>query len=336
MICWSHGAQNVTLPRLKQHNNIMSPSLPITPTPQQHDVRMIENYLKAMMAERGPSQNTVAAYRRDLTAAMLGMPKGSSLLSATPDDLRALVKAWAIDLSPRSLARKQSALRGFMKFLVEDGVRADDPSLHIDTPKLAPSLPKSLTEAQMAQLIKTAWEDHSADGVALLAMLELLYGTGLRVSELVALQVASFTRPRDHLTIKGKGGKDRVVVLTEAAKQAISAWINIRDNNPDMALSPYLFPAAKTDTSLTRQQVYSRLADLAHRAGIGIKISPHMLRHSFATHMLNRGADLRSLQILLGHADITTTEIYTRVHDNRLAGLVLSAHPLAKGGKNNV
>jgi integrase/recombinase XerD len=295
---------------------------------------MIENYLNAMMAERGLSQNTVAAYQQDLKAAAQAMPPQKPLVKASPDDLRAMLKVWSADLTPRSLARKLSVLRGFMKFLVEDGIRVDDPSLHLDSPKIGASLPKSLSEADIARLIQTAWEDRSPKGFALMAMLELLYGSGLRVSELINLQVAVFARRRDHITINGKGNKDRVVVLTEAACEAVAAWIAARDKNPKMTLSPYLFPSNDPDKPLSRQDVYARLQDLAKRAKIGAKISPHMLRHSFATHMLNRGADLRSLQILLGHADITTTEIYTRVHDDRLAGLVMSAHPLAKHDEN--
>ena len=297
---------------------------------------MIDTFLKAMMAERGYAQNTVAAYRRDLVSAVEAMPKGRHLISATPDDLRAMIKSWSRDLTPRTMARKQSSLRGFMKFLVEDNIRPDDPSLYLDTPKIGASLPKSLSEQDMARLIHTAWEDRSPSGLALLAMLELLYGAGLRVSELINLHVALFNRRRDHLTIKGKGDKDRIVVLTAAAQDAIATWIAARDAHPAYALSPYLFPSSQTDKPLSRQDVYVRLQDLAKRAAIGVKISPHMLRHSFATHMLNRGADLRSLQVLLGHADISTTEIYTRVHDDRLQGLVMSAHPLAKNTDSDV
>jgi integrase/recombinase XerD len=291
---------------------------------------MIESFLSAMIAERSLSKNTVAAYRRDLKAAAEAMPSRKPLIEASPDDLRAVLKTWSANLTPRSLARKQSAVRGFMKFLVEEGIRADEPSVHLDNPKLSASLPKSLSEADIARLIQTAWEDRSPKGLELLAMLELLYGSGLRVSELINLQVAVFSRRRDHITIKGKGGKDRVVMLTDVAHDAISAWIAARDENPQMTLSPYLFPSTNPDKPISRQDVYNRLQDLAKRAAIKVKISPHMLRHSFATHMLNRGADLRSLQILLGHEDITTTEIYTRVHDDRLAGLVMSAHPLAQ------
>ena len=301
-----------------------------------NDERMITSYIRATTAERGLSKNTVEAYRRDLENASEIMPDGRLLTHATPDDLRSLIKLWSRDLSPRSLARKQSALRGFMHFLVEDGIRDDDPCLHLDPPKISPSLPKSLSEADIARLLETAWHEKTPKGVALIAMLELLYGAGLRVSELIGLQVTLFSRPRDHVTIKGKGDKDRVVMITDAAQEAITAWIAVRDSNPDMALSPYLFPAQNSDQSLTRQDVYHRLQQLATKAGISTKISPHMLRHSFATHMLNRGADLRSLQILLGHADIATTEIYTRVHDDRLAGLVVSAHPLAKQGDDDV
>jgi integrase/recombinase XerD len=304
--------------------------------PSHDDLRMIENYLNAMMAERGLSQNTVAAYRRDLKAAAQAMPSRKNLTKASSDDLRAVLKVWSTELTPRSLARKLSALRGFMNFLMEDGIRADDPSLHLDAPKVNASLPKSLPEADIARLVETAWQDRSPKGLALLAMLELLYGAGLRVSELVNLQVAAFARRRDYITIRGKGDKDRVVALTDAAHDAVEAWIAARDQKLEMTLSRYLFPSSNPERPLTRQDVYIRLQDLAKRAGIGAKISPHMLRHSFATHMLNRGADLRSLQILLGHADITTTEIYTRVHDNRLAGLVMSAHPLAKSDENDV
>ena len=301
-----------------------------------HDLDLIESYLKAMMAERGYAQNTLAAYRRDLIAAAEAMPSSKPLYSASPDDLRQMLKKWSQDLSPRSLARKQSALRGFMKFLVEDNIRQEDPSLYLDTPKIGTSLPKSLSEVDMGRLIQTAWEDQSPEGIALLAKLELLYGAGLRVSELINLPVTLFNRRREHITIKGKGDKDRVVVLTNAALDAISSWIEIRDQNPQMALSSYLFPSTNPNKPLTRQDVYMKLQDLAQRAAIGQKISPHMLRHSFATHMLNRGADLRSLQILLGHADIATTEIYTKVNDDRLAGLVMSAHPLANKDETDV
>ena len=301
-------------------------------SPQSSDHKVIEAYIRAMTAERGFSQNTVAAYRRDLDGASASMPRGKALINATPNELRDILKIWSADLTPRSLARKQSALRGFMNFLVDDGIRADDPSLHLDAPKIGTSLPKSLSEDEIARLIQTAWEDRSNKGIQLLAMLELLYGAGLRVSELIGLRVSLFTRPRDHIMVKGKGDKDRVVVLTDAAKNAITNWITVRDSDPQLAFSKYLFPAKNNDKSVSRQDVYQRLQELAARSGLSSTISPHMLRHSFATHMLNRGADLRSLQILLGHADITTTEIYTRVNDERLAGLVVSAHPLAKEG----
>ena len=303
----------------------------MTNTPRSsHDLNLVETYLRAMMAERGYAQNTVAAYRRDLVSAVEAMPSGQSLSAATADDLRQLLKNWSKDLTPRSLARKQSAVRGFMKFLVEDNIRRDDPSAYLDTPKIGANLPKSLSEQDIAKLLQTAWEDRSPQGIALIAMLELLYGTGLRVSELINLQVALFNRRREHITIKGKGNKDRVVVLTDAALDAISAWISARDEQKDMTLSPYLFPSSNPDKPMSRQDVYVKLQHLAKKASLGVKISPHMLRHSFATHMLNRGADLRSLQILLGHADIATTEIYTHVNNDRLAGLVMSAHPLAK------
>ncbi|MCE2517312.1 MAG: tyrosine-type recombinase/integrase, partial [Alphaproteobacteria bacterium] len=248
---------------------------------------------------------------------------------------------WSRDLAPRSVARRLSAVRSFMAFLVEENLRPDDPSTHLDAPKTAASLPKSLSEDDMSRLLNHAAGDDSVTGVMLMSMLEMLYGTGLRISELVNLPVGSFTRRLDHITVMGKGQKERVVILTQAAQLATAAWLEKRDEHPGYVTSSYLYPGQggdgkSGDAPMRRETVYQLIRTLGRNAGIAQAISPHMLRHSFATHMLNRGADLRSLQMLLGHADISTTEIYTQTRDDRLAGLVKDAHPLARLPKIDV
>lgn len=295
------------------------------------DIGAIRDFLDAMAAMRGIAPNTMAAYERDLMAGAKVLAKRGGLVKASPDDLRHCLKIWSRELAPRSLSRRLSAVRSFMAFLVEENYRPDDPSSHIDAPKIAKTAPKSLSEDDMQRLLKTAASDTSPQGVMVMSMLEMLYGTGLRISELINLPASNFTRWHEHMTVKGKGGKERVVVLTPAAHLGVEAWLKIRDDNPNFIASPYLYPAKTPNRAITRGRVFSLLRQLGERAGLSTKISPHMLRHSFATHMLNRGADLRSLQMLLGHADISTTEIYTHVRDDRLAGLVKTAHPLAKG-----
>ena len=294
------------------------------------DRRMISTFLDAMRAERGLSANTIAAYQRDLTSAALALPHQTGLTQATADDLRHVLKIWSADLTAKTVARKLSALRQLMVFLVAENIRPDDPSQYLDSPKQPKSLPKSLGEEALSRLLTRAAEDSSLHGAKLMAMLELLYGAGLRVSEMTQLDAGVFSRRNDHITIRGKGGKDRVVMLTEAALDAVEMWLKWRDEMPDAVTSRFLFPDPKNpDAPISRIAVYGMIRQLGVAAGVG-DVTPHMLRHSFATHMLNRGADLRSLQVLLGHADISTTEIYTKTRDDRLSGLVHDTHPLAR------
>ena len=292
----------------------------------------IEGFLQALSADRASAANTLAAYRRDLNdAALIMQTIKTTLYMATVDDLRQAIKAWhARRLSARSVARRLSALRQFMGWLVEDNIRTDNPMRWIDSPSIPAPAPKSLTEDEVITLLKAAnalqpdWAAAQAR-----AILEIFYATGLRVSEVVKLQVAQFRRNPESLLVIGKGGRERVVPLGDAARVAVQHWIEIRDRNAAVLLSDYLFP--KGDGPMTRHQFASLLKSLAVAAGINPdRVSPHVLRHSFATHMLNRGADLRSLQTMLGHADITTTQIYTATRPDRLAGLVASAHPLAR------
>ncbi len=294
------------------------------------DQKAVRYFLDAISAEQGAAPNTIAAYERDLVAWGMAAPGKATLLSATAEDLRCVLTAWAGEFSPRTVSRRLSALHRFMAFAVEEKLRPDDPTTRLDRPKMPENLPKSLSEDEIARLFDAATGVEGSKGLRLVCMLEILYATGLRVSELVTLPVSAIRREQMRITVRGKGGRERIVLLTAMAHAAIDAWMGARDADPASLTSPYLFP--RGDGAIPRQEVNAELARLARDAGIGRPVSPHMLRHSFATHMLNRGADLRSLQMLLGHADIATTEIYTKTRDDRLSGLVRDIHPLARKG----
>ena len=293
--------------------------------------RVITEFLQAMAADRGLARNSLAAYRRDLVASCdVLAARGTSFASCTADDLRDLLGVWhAGGLAAGSVARRLSALRQLMGWLVEEGIRSDNPCRWIDSPKQPSALPKSLSEPEMAALITAARGlPQPAQARRMTAMLELLYATGLRVSELVTLPVDQFRRDLATIIVTGKGGRERLVALGAPARAAVAGWLAERDAMPACVTSPYLFPYG--ETHLSRQQFAAALKGLAGKAGLDpARVSPHVVRHSFATHMLNRGADLRGLQTLLGHADISTTQIYTATRPERLAGLVAAAHPLA-------
>ncbi|MET0250710.1 MAG: tyrosine recombinase [Novosphingobium sp.] len=282
-------------------------------------------FLAMMAAERGASRNTLAAYAGDLegAAAIVG-----DLPGAGTDDLAQLAVAWGA-LAPASLARKCSALRQFYAFLVEDGLRADDPSGALPKPRARRPLPRLLSHGEVAQMFDRAEAEADGDGarpVRLLALLELLYGSGLRATELVSLPLAAVPRDAPFLTVTGKGGQQRLVPVSTRAKLALSRWLPLRTGR-----SRYLFPSRAAH--LTRVRLFQLLRELAARCGIDPeKVSPHVLRHAFATHLLEGGADLRVLQTLLGHADIATTQIYTHVDSARLVALVNARHPLARRG----
>ena len=293
---------------------------------------LIDGFLHALSAMRAAAENTLAAYRRDLDDCCVGLAQhGQSLSSCSADDLRALLVWWhQRGLAPRSVARRLSALRQFMGWAVDEGIRPDNPTRWIDNPSLPATLPKSLDEAEIVQLLDAAASLTPAFAATrAVTMLEVLYATGLRVSELMGLQVTAFRRHPDTILVTGKGGRERLVPLGDTAKAAVAGWLDCRDSRPAFMLSEMMFPA-DDGRAMTRQAFAALLKKLALAAGLDpVRVSPHKLRHSFATHMLNRGADLRSLQSLLGHADITTTQIYTANRPDRLAGLVASAHPLA-------
>jgi integrase/recombinase XerD len=278
-----------------------------------------------LAAERGAAANTIAAYRRDLDAACKAI---GDLREADGPALASLAGAWA-DLAPASLARRCSALRQFYGFLVDEGVRPDDPSPSLPKPRSRRPLPRLLSHADIAALFAQAEEEAVADRsetVRLLTLLELLYGSGLRASELVALPLAAVPRDAPFLSITGKGGQQRMVPVSTRARGALSRWLALRPGG-----SRHLFPSRGASGHLTRVRLFQLLRELAVRAGMAPEtVSPHVLRHAFATHLLEGGADLRVLQTLLGHADISTTQIYTHVDSARLVALVNERHPLAK------
>ena len=288
------------------------------------DVALIDRFLEMMAAERGASRNTLLAYRTDLRGAAQIM---GGLSGATKAAVGELAGAWA-QLAASSVARKASALRAFYAFLEEEGLRADNPATALPRPVTRRSLPKILSAGEVDSLFavieaKLAVEHPAPLDLRLWALIELLYGSGLRATELVSLPRRALAADRPFLILKGKGARERLVPISDRARSAVSAWI---DHVPQD--SPWFFPSGKSHVS--RIRLYQMVKALAAAAGIAPeRVSPHVLRHAFATHLLEGGADLRALQSMLGHADIGTTQIYTHVDSRRLVELVNSRHPLA-------
>jgi integrase/recombinase XerD len=283
-----------------------------------------------LAAERGAAANTLAAYRRDLESAEQAI---GSLTDADAPALASLGKAWA-DLAPSSLARKCSALRQFYGFLLDEGRREDDPSPGLPKPRARRPLPRLLSHGEVDALLARAEEEAGTAkpaAVRMLALLELLYGSGLRASELVSLPLSAVPRDAPFLTVNGKGGQQRMVPVSGRARDSLARWLPVRAAQADASRSRRLFPSRGKSGHITRIRLFQMLRELAARAGIAPeKVSPHVLRHAFATHLLEGGADLRILQTLLGHADIATTQIYTHVDSARLVALVNACHPLAR------
>ncbi len=312
------------------------------------DQRLIASFLDMIAAERGAAGNTLDAYARDLAdyCGFLGA-RGGGVLKAGAEDVRAYLEDLdARGLKPASAARRLSAVRQLHRFLYAENHRGDDPTVAIAGPKRGRPLPKVLSIAEVDRLLSAAAEGAAAgDGepsfasrfaaTRMAALLELLYATGMRVSELVALPAGAIRPNTLMLTVKGKGGKERLVPLTEAAKAAVARWrAMLRDvteagDRPPPA-SSWLFPAEGASGHLSRQVFARDLKSVAARAGIAPeRVSPHVLRHAFASHLLQNGADLRIVQQLLGHADVATTQIYTHVLDERAKAMVRDLHPLA-------
>ncbi len=292
----------------------------------------LEAFLEMLAAERGAAPLTLAAYRSDL-ADLAGFLVARRLPLEAADSvaLHAYLVA-ATGVGPRTLARRISAMRQFYKFLVIDDIRRDDPAAGLETPGLGRPLPKILSENEVAALIAAAHAAAGSDGIRLACLVELLYATGLRISELVTLPLAAAQRDPRFLIVTGKGGKERVAPLSEPSRVALAGYLACRDRFlTGSRPSRWLFPSRGRGGHLTRQRAGQLLKELAVKAGLEPRrLSPHVLRHAFASHLLDHGADLRSVQQMLGHADIATTQIYTHVLGDRLRKLVETAHPLAR------
>ncbi len=304
--------------------------------------RYIEMFLEMMVAERGASENTVSAYRGDLEEFSLFLHRrGRRIEGSDTENIREyLSQLRQTKKSISTQSRRLSVLRQFYSFLLAEAFRFDDPMQRIDGPGLGQSLPKYLGEEEVERLIITARTGEGIYALRATALLEILYATGLRVSELVSLRTSNISRDGQMLTIRGKGGAERMVPLSQPAREAVNAYYDARaaekiagkpTKMSSATTSPFLFPSRAKNGHLTRDGFSKILKKIAGMAGLDpSRVSPHVLRHSFASHLLAHGADLRSLQQMLGHADISTTQIYTHVLDQRLKSLVTRSHPLAQ------
>ena len=299
----------------------------------------LQPFLEAQAAELGAAKNTLLAYRRDLETFMDWLaPRGRDVTEASQDDVEAfLIACEAEGLAPATRARRLSAIKQLYRFAFEEGLREDNPAIRVSGPAKPKRLPKILTHAEVDALLEAA-RTSPRDRLRNTCLMEVLYATGLRVSELVGLPVSSARGDPRMLLVKGKGGKERMVPLSPPARAAMADWLAERDKAEDAARkdgtppSRFLFPSRGAAGHLTRQNFHGLIKTWAAKAGIpAARVSPHTLRHAFATHLLAGGADLRAIQTMLGHADVGTTEIYTHVLEERLRDLVLEHHPLAKG-----
>jgi integrase/recombinase XerD len=318
---------------------------PKAPRGLSEDRARIEGFLDMMSAERGAADNTLAAYARDLLDFAAACAKSGHTLKSAPRDCvrRHLASLAAASLKPSSQARKLSVLRRFYAFLYGEGVRKDDPCGALEAPRLSRPLPKILSAGEMLKLLEAARESKSetaskqAEAARLVCIVEMLYASGLRVSELVALPYAAAAANERFIHVRGKGGRERLAPMGGAAREALQNYLAVRETflpargKSHGSAARYLFPSRGVEGHLTRRRCHQMLKELALRAGLDPdRLSPHVLRHAFATHLVEGGADLRSVQTLLGHADIATTEIYTHVAQGRLKRTVESAHPLAR------
>lgn len=324
------------------------PGRPPMEKPTLH--KYVDSFLDMLTSERGAALNTRQAYWRDLADAstfIRSNTKGDIDVATTAD-----LKAYLADLGQkqhtkgsnsgqiavRTVARRLSALRQFYRFLVSENLREDDPTGTIESPKQTRTLPKTLSEEEVTRLIETAGIGGGADSKRLVCLLEMLYATGLRVSELVGLPMSAIGEKSQFLMVAGKGGRERMVPLSSPAQKALNEYINARPSfiadEDNGRQSQWLFPSRTSDSGhLTRQRFAQLLKDLAAEAQVDSdRVSPHVLRHAFATHLLANGADLRSVQKMLGHADIATTQVYTHILGDKLKDTVNEKHPLAKTG----
>ena len=296
--------------------------------------KTVEQFLEMLIAERGASSNTCTSYLNDITNFDKFLSGAETTLEdATTDDIRRYLRHRSeVGANNPTISRNLSVLRQFFKFLQSENVRLDNPALNVDGPKVSRTLPKVISEDAVEALLKAAHKLQTAEGIRLTCLLEIAYASGLRVTELVSLPTDALNLTSETLLISGKGGKERLVPLTFSAMNAIVAYERVRiDFLKGNNTSKFLFPSRSKQGYLTRRRLGQLLKELAIQAGLDPTIiSPHILRHAFASHLLNRGADLRSLQKMLGHSDISTTQIYTHVQKERLHAVVSSFHPMSK------
>ena len=298
----------------------------------------ISNFLETQAAELGAARNTQEAYGRDLKD-FLSFLESRGAGFATADRAMVedyLVQCEAIGLATATKARRLSSIKQLYRFAFEENLRKDNPAIQVRGPRKDKRLPKSLSLQEVEQLLQTAhtMPKQRADKMRLTCLMDLLYATGMRVTELVSLPVAAVRGNPDMILVRGKGGKERMVPLSPSARDAVILWLSLRDQDEAHTKSTFLFPSRGKQGHLTRIWFFQQIKKLALMAGVNAeKVTPHSLRHAFATHLLAGGADLRSIQTLLGHADIATTEIYTHIQYERLRELVLEHHPLARPQK---
>lgn len=298
----------------------------------------ISNFLEAQAAELGAARNTQEAYGRDLKD-FLSFLESRGAGFATADRAMVedyLVQCEAIGLATATKARRLSSIKQLYRFAFEENLRKDNPAIQVRGPRKDKRLPKSLSLQEVEQLLQTAhtMPKQRTDKMRLTCLMDLLYATGMRVTELVSLPVAAVRGNPDMILVRGKGGKERMVPLSPSARDAVILWLSLRDQDEAHTKSAFLFPSRGKQGHLTRIWFFQQIKKLALMAGVNAeKVTPHSLRHAFATHLLAGGADLRSIQTLLGHADIATTEIYTHIQYERLRELVLEHHPLARPQK---
>ena len=327
------------------------PGRPAMPKPDLHP--SVDAFLDMLTTERGAAMNTRQAYWRDLADVSLYLRENrkTDVNKASTDDLQDYMKNLSEKthikgkhegkIAVRTLARRLSALRQFYRFMISEEMREDDPTSTIDSPKQGRTLPKTLSENEVTALITTAGQPGTAESVRLVCLLEMIYATGLRVSELVGLPMSAIGEESQFLMVAGKAGRERMVPLSDPAQEAMSNYMNVRkkfigsDDNGNQA--QWLFPSRTSDSGhLTRQRFAQLLKDLAREADVEeSRVSPHILRHAFATHLLSNGADLRSVQKMLGHADIATTQVYTHIVGEGLEKTVKEKHPLSKTGTDS-
>ena len=289
---------------------------------------LINEFLKNIYIEKGLSDNTIISYKNDLKKAK-EIINNKHLSDINKNDLQKIIKFWSRNYSLKSQNRMISSLKHFIFWLKSENYRNDNLFVNIDTPKNNIYLPKILTEDEVDLLISEVQKETTKNHEMMHCIIELLYSTGIRISELINLTYNSVSKIENSLIVRGKGKKQRAVILTNSAKMAIFKWKSKRDTLKYAVSSKYLFPGVKKD-HISRQSVAHQIKKIALAANIKhINISPHSFRHSFASHLLNRGADLRSIQIMLGHSNISTTQMYTQVENKRLLGLVKEVHPLA-------